>query len=154
MRRRTITIIALGTLVVSMLLWGLSIPGITYREPKGMSFVADLRTGVLTVHNGGSYTRPGWQIGPRSRRLNWWPYKGSFAQWYPAPGGYRFTLPLWIPALLSAAALLVVRTIPPRDPHACRSCGYSRYGLVPSIPCPECGAPDHASSYSPRPPVT
>lgn len=154
MRRRTITTTALGTLIVSTLLWGLSIPGITYRDPKGMAFVVDLRTGMLTVHNGGSYTLPGWQIGPRSGRLNWWPYDGSFAQWYPAPGGYRFTLPLWIPAVLSAAVLLVVRTIRRRKPHACRSCGYSRAGLVTSIPCPECGAPHHASTYTRPPPVT
>jgi hypothetical protein len=142
MRRRAITITALVMLKLSAVLWALSLPAITYRDPRRLRFVAELRSGILTVHNHGSYTRGGWQIGPRTR-LRWWPYDGDFVQWsiYPSEGPmYRFTLPLWMPSALAAAALLAARVVLRQDAHACRSCGYSRAGLVSSIPCPECGA--------------
>ena len=142
MWRRAITITALAVLTLSALLWALSLPAITYRDPRRLRFVADLRGGMLAVHNHGSYTRGGWQIGPRSP-LYWWPYDGDFVQWNPYPGEgplYRFILPLWMPGALAGVALLAARVVRRHEPHACRSCGYNRAGLVPSIPCPECGA--------------
>lgn len=55
------------------------------------------------------------------------------------PWNRSILVPLWLP-LVFAAALTAFAWWPPgpRD-GCCPSCSYSRAGLPPSTPCPECG---------------
>jgi hypothetical protein len=75
--------------------------------------------------------------------MAWWGF------WYCDGAGWILSTPLWVPALLSAAAgaaawRLDVRARRPGAPVVCPGCLYDRAGLAPSAPCPECAAPPPA----------
>ncbi|MBC7773319.1 MAG: hypothetical protein H7210_12545 [Pyrinomonadaceae bacterium] len=67
-------------------------------------------------------------------RIIWWP---RIEQPAPGCGPYVF-MPLW-PVVLGCT-FGAWRLRPRPDKNACKSCGYSRSGLPPGAPCPECGA--------------
>jgi hypothetical protein len=58
----------------------------------------------------------------------------------PAERDFGVYLPWWLitGALLIAPSWGAWRLL--RNPHDCPRCGYSRAGLAPAAPCPECGA--------------
>lgn len=50
------------------------------------------------------------------------------------------TIPCWLPAILAGALAFFTRPTHRPIQGQCR-CGYSRHGLAPTAPCPECGHP-------------
>lgn len=69
-----------------------------------------------------------------------------------AGGGVLFVVPLWFLTLLSLSSALLIHFIEKRRtiPGLCPTCKYSRNGLAPTSPCPECGhtTPNNASKTS------
>ena len=63
-----------------------------------------------------------------------------------------YCLPLWIPAALAACGALWTRHAQLRatrnGKNRCHVCDYSRTGLAPNAPCPECGTPPVTPSPS------
>ena len=56
------------------------------------------------------------------------------------PGFFFLLIPLWIPLLLSAFGLILLKFIPHRPrPGHCSTCGYNLNGNVSGV-CSECGA--------------
>ena len=85
-----------------------SIRSLTYRSPRYRGGVTiQLRAGLLTVDDRGSYTLPRWQWGPPVTQLEWWPADSRFVNSLSGPGGpsHRASFPLWIPAFLAATVL-------------------------------------------------
>ena len=108
MPRRWFIRLSLAVLSVSVLLWLASIRSLTYRSPRYRGGVTiQLRAGLLTVDNRGSYTLPRWQWGPPVTQLEWWPADSRFVNSLSGPGGpsHRASFPLWIPAFLAATVL-------------------------------------------------
>jgi hypothetical protein len=145
-RRAGIIVTSVG-LAVCVLAWGTSIAMVTWYNPRAAQLrVFALWRGVLYVNNGGTYTRPGWDIGPTAHRVEWWPYDGKFWEYYPGtaqwPGAnWGLKLPLWMPGAAFALGLTAVWR--PWDLRArrrrlglCARCGYDVRGLAE---CPECG---------------
>lgn len=86
--------------------------------------------------------------------LRWRP-KYSFNS---AAGLLSIRVPLWLICVTMGAASAAAHraAVRSRDPRTCPACEYSRRGLPPDAPCPECGkvpgakSSAHASKVQPR----
>src|SRR5690606_16655148 len=83
---------------------------------------------------------PPWGLGG----VFWWP---SWSASGPPVPMTRVIVPLWLPAVAAGgAAWLAHRRVRALElVGCCRRCRYSRAGLAPGAPCPECGATTDAT---------
>lgn len=61
---------------------------------------------------------------------------------------WQIRVPLWAPWLV-CAAWTAWAWRKRRHRSGCSRCGYSRAGIAPDVPCPECGEPTERSPRSP-----
>ncbi len=164
--RKTLTILSLIGLFLSVSLWGVSFYGIRIsRHSRTISDVMSLGDGILSyVHNPAPVGRErypvsglvGWQGGldtkgstRNSRRSRWLPWYEWY--WYPRypdprkagqPAGYsvKIWLPLYLPVILFAlwpAWILLHHRHRSRRLGLCVKCGYDLRASKDR--CPECG---------------
>ena len=114
----------------------------TWFSPRGDCVVVDRGRVVIGQMN---YAVPVKDRGPQLGRI----HMGEFHWWfdmYRMGTNWQWFIPLWLPV---AAALIITGTAWRLDHLACRrariglcpKCRYSRTGLPPNSPCPECGTP-------------
>jgi len=82
--------------------------------------------------------------------FEWWhadlPSYGNETDWY-------FTIPLWLPALLSLSATAAAwradcKSLRRARAGLCAGCGYDRSGLAFGAVCPECGKPVTSAAHA------
>jgi hypothetical protein len=128
-------------------LWGLSVWFVIALSVSGHDAINLWGLGVSWGHSGDWVNSGGLEVNARPSpylKVLWWPdYARVGSTWI-------LDIPFWMPlAALGVAAGLLWRThlIARRRSRAgCPACGYSRSGLAPGAPCPECGkTPAHGA---------
>ena len=120
---------------------------VAYYDASRKARCVVLRGLMLEAWNGGAYYRPGFSLNAGGTRyVRVWPTDGKFIEDWGGTVGttWRVQIPLWMPLIVTAvpAAFAVRGEVRRRRAirhGACPKCGYSRAGLEPGTPCPECG---------------
>ncbi|MCH8970144.1 MAG: hypothetical protein IIA66_13630 [Planctomycetes bacterium] len=158
MFRKTLTILSLIGLLLSVALWGMSYWGFIYLGP---SIGAILRTGWFSC---GRVTQ-GWiaaddyereqimrsilgenshQITLGGRFIGWNDFRGIKTYWWYEGLPRLIAFPLWIPALLSGSVVFCIYYLPRHRRRKrkklglCMKCGYDLRASKDR--CPECGS--------------
>ena len=143
MIRKTLTILSLVGLVLSLVMWGVSYFNVSCVsvDAKSMRFCS-LSSGLIIF----VWVPELWGLqssissdGFKSWNTVWWPYSSSYRE--RPPGGYAIAVPLWMPILLFAG--VGCGLLPHHHRRRCRKlglcmkCGYDLRGSKDR--CPECG---------------
>ena len=137
MLRRTLTILSLIGLLISVGLWGVGYLQITWTSGKYVAVIAygNLCFGYDYFGN----TAPGLNILGPYFSTHWWPDRGLFNNDFPP--AWAIQIPLWLPSLLFGL-LLWLSYIPRRRKRKklglCIKCGYDLRASKER--CPECGS--------------
>ena len=141
MIRKTLTILSLIGLLLSVWLWGVSYWYTGYYGPNGKYLAATEYGSLRFIY--------AWQVDDNEREGIWFiqGYKNLATRWTPAIATYpthvRIILPFWIPTLVFALTLSATRPMHNRRRRKrnklglCLKCGYDLRASKDR--CPECG---------------
>ena len=142
MIRKTITILSLIGLLLSVGLWGMtSFLTVSYDDVVGR--YASAAQGAVWLGNDLGYAGPGWYTADIA--FDWQDPVNGF-EWWPLfandKAGFQIIIPFWMPALVCMSALLwgylpLHRRRKRKKLGLCVKCGYDLRGS--SERCPECG---------------
>lgn len=143
-------LVRLGVLLLPMLvfLWLSSAFYAAWWRTESYASIG-IRAGCVTVTSSSAF-----QSGPGTDRGLWLIPQNSSLTLAPSSSfrspWWRVTMPLWIiiswALLATTLASMRLRAAERRASGGCTHCGYSRTGLTPATPCPECGKPAEATS--------
>ncbi len=149
MIRKTLTMLSLLGLLLSVGLWGVSYfpVGYVFQSQQFPDF--GVVNGLLTISKVPMVAQsPGVQYGNKQvSGTLWWPPVGS-SFWSSNVLGWSFLLPLWMPTLLFGSAIVSCSLARRRSRRIrkklglCLHCGYVLRGSEGS--CPECGTAQDA----------
>ena len=146
MLRRTLTILSLIGLLLSVGLWGVSYFHLSYtiRTPSILSTYAAVRGGLeyssdTPINSFGLDGRTRLLVG------KWWKLRGLRdleTKWVPSIGEYYLFIPLWIPSVLFSLVFAIsctpiLRRRKRKKLGLCVKCSYDLRGSKDR--CPECG---------------
>jgi len=144
MMRKTLTILSLIGLLLSVGLWGVSHWQSSWVFANDHVNLALFRGCICVGVSDFGYSRTGFQVKPFKLRTYWSPRFYSYLLTMGGPKYGTCRIPLWIPAFMCGSSFLIVtrplyRLRKRKKLGLCLKCGYDLRASKDR--CPECGSP-------------